>query len=641
MKKAVFLLTVFFSFISFISSSFKQEATESYVSFYKEKISTFKTLQLNLLDIIEKSDSISDITASKILQQIKETRLVLKELDFWLRYFDPVAYKKINGPLPVEWETEVFEKYETPYKREGGGLTLAENYLEEKKINKDSLASLITASLQATDVFLADSITRNLNTHHHFFLANRMFLLNLAAIYTTGFECPDTSRIIPELLHTLESSRILYAAFNKSFDSYKIRDDYNDLFEKTILFVKKESADYTLFNHFSFIQNFINPLYQLNQQMILGYNVRTSNFNDYSLNKYAASIFDKSLYRGQNKKGVFIGIDDENELNELKAIGKLLFYDPILSLNNKRSCASCHKPTEYFTDTTVTTNLQFNQQDFLSRNTPSLINAAQNHLIMLDGKHINLENQVRDVITNSIEMGSSEEEILKKVLSCDEYKTVFKKYLNTTPQYKSVNLEHIASALILYYCDLSSYSSAFDHAIIEKKSAGSDVENGFNLFMSKAQCATCHFVPQFNGAKPPYIGSEFEVIGVPSDTSYKSLSNDKGRYNVNPAKETNAAFRTGSIRNAAFTKPYMHNGVFKTLEEVIDFYDAGGGMGKGLLVKNQTLSSDSLKLTKKEKINIIAFINSLNEEIPLQIPPNSLPVSKIKELNKRMVGGEY
>ena len=148
--------------------------------------------------------------------------------------------------------------------------------------------------------------------------------------------------------------------------------------------------------------------------MILDYNIRTTNFNDYSLNKYAASIFDKTLYRGQNKKGVFIGIDDETQLNELKAVGKLLFYDPILSLNNKRSCASCHKPAQYFTDTTVTTNLQFDQKNFIGRNTPTLINAAQNHLIMLDGKHINLENQARDVITNPLEMGSTEKEVVKK-----------------------------------------------------------------------------------------------------------------------------------------------------------------------------------------------------------------------------------
>ena len=296
--------------------------------------------------------------------------------------------------------------------------------------------------------------------------------------------------------------------------------------------------------------------------MILDYNVRSSNFNDYSLNKHATSIFDKSLYRGQNKKGVFIGIDDETQLNELKAIGKLLFYDPILSLNNKRSCASCHKPTQYFTDTAVATNLQFDQKNFIGRNTPTLINAALNHLIMLDGKHINLENQARDVITNPLEMGSNEEEMLKKVLSCDEYKTVFKKYLKTTPQYNSVNIEHIASALMLYYSDFSSYSSPFDHAINEKKPINDEVVNGFNLFMSKAQCATCHFVPQFNGTKPPYISSEFEVIGVPADTSFKMLSNDKGRYNINPAKETKllserAPFEMPLLQNPICTMAYL------------------------------------------------------------------------------------
>jgi cytochrome c peroxidase len=641
MKKNLLLPVLFFFILLFISSFSKSKELFTYSSFYKQKISAFKKHQADLLNLILQSDSLSDKAAGIILQKIKKNRLALKEIDFWLRYFEPVAYKKINGPLPVEWETEVFEKYEVPYKREGAGLTLAELYLDEKKIYKDSLASLINVSLQATDVFMADSITRNLNTHDHFFLANRMFLLNLAAIYTTGFECPDTSRIIPELLHLMESTNELYAAFDQSFPSYKINKDYISLFKEAISFVKNQPEDYTRFEHFKFIQNFITPLYQLNHRMILDYNIRTTNFNDYSLNKYAESIFDKTLYRGQNKKGIFIGIDDETQLNELKEVGKLLFYDPILSLNNKRSCASCHKPTQYFTDTTVTTNLQFDQKNFIGRNTPTLINAAQNHLIMLDGKHINLENQARDVITNPLEMGSTEKEVLKKVMSCDEYKTVFKKYLIATPQYESVNLEHIASALMLYYSDLSSYNSQFDHAMNEKQLISNDIINGFNLFMSKAQCATCHFVPQFNGTKPPYISSEFEVIGVPADTSFKTLSNDKGRFNINAAKETRAAFRTGSIRNAAFTKPYMHNGVFKTLEEVIDFYDAGGGAGKGLTISNQTLSADSLKLTKKEKKDIIAFIKSLNEEIPLQTPPLKLPASKNKELNKRVIGGEY
>jgi cytochrome c peroxidase len=85
----------------------------------------------------------------------------------------------------------------------------------------------------------------------------------------------------------------------------------------------------------------------------------------------------------------------------------------------------------------------------------------------------------------------------------------------------------------------------------------------------------------------------------------------------------------------------MHNGVFNSLEEVIDFYDAGGGRGRGLALNNQTLPEDPLKLTDAEKSDLLAFIRSLNEEIPLQNPPASLPLSSVRDLNKRKTGGEY
>ena len=639
MKKTLFL-SVFILLVFILSSYYKPAEQNLYAAYYTQKVNAFKKKQAELLDSI-KNNSLTAEQVQSIIVMIKKNRLALKEIDFWLRYFEPIAYKKINGPLPVEWETEVFEKYEAPYKREGAGLTLAALYLAEDDLNKDSLAVLIYTSLQATDVFLADSITRQLKTHDHFYLANRLFLLNLAAIYTTGFECPDKEQIIPELTQMLEGTRNLYRAFNQSFPQTKINNNYINLFDSLCAFVLKEPMDFIRFNHFNFIQNFINPLYQLNQGMIRDYQVRTINYNDYTLNKHATSIFDKSLFRGQNNKGVYIGIDDTSQLEELKAAGKLLFYDPVLSVNNKRSCASCHIPAQYFTDTTVATSLQLNQKSLLPRNTPSLVNVIHNHLLMLDGKHFNLENQAKDVMTNPVELGNNEEELLKKILSFKEYKVVFKKYLKTTPQYNKVNMEHIASALILYYADFSYYESPFDNAINKKKWISTEVINGFNLFMGKAQCATCHFVPQFNGGKPPYISSEFEVIGVPADSTFKMLSPDKGRYTINPAKETNTAFRTTTIRNAAFTKPYMHNGVFNTLDEVINFYDAGGGKGKGLSVPNQTLSADSLKLSTDEKRSIIAFINALNEDIPLPAAPLKLPVSKNKLLNNRVVGGQY
>jgi cytochrome c peroxidase len=130
-------------------------------------------------------------------------------------------------------------------------------------------------------------------------------------------------------------------------------------------------------------------------------------------------------------------------------------------------------------------------------------------------------------------------------------------------------------------------------------------------------------------------------LGTPADTSFKDLSSDKGRYMINKAPETLHAFRTGSIRNAEYTKPYMHNGVFKSLEEVIDFYDVGGGQGKKMIVANQTLAGDSLHLTRSEKKELLAFIYSLNEDIIFEEPPASLPPSNDKALNNRKPGGVY
>jgi len=107
--------------------------------------------------------------------------------------------------------------------------------------------------------------------------------------------------------------------------------------------------------------------------------------------------------------------------------------------------------------------------------------------------------------------------------------------------------------------------------------------------------------------------SVYEVLGIPSDTSFKKLSSDEGRYNMNSAPEMRNAFRTGSLRNIAHTQPYMHNGVFKTLEEVIDFYDRGGGTGLGIQLPNQTLPEDKLHLSVYEKQALIAFMKSLTD----------------------------
>lgn len=604
-------------------------------------LSGFRTQQASLLDKINSTDISNPNGVTELKQVIESARLKLKPIDFWLRYFEPIAYKKINGPLPVEWENEVFEKYEPAYKREGAGLSLAEIYLDQKHPSKDSVASLIRASIKAINTFTADSITRQLDTFDHFFLCNRLYLLNLAAIYTTGFECPNNQNILPELKAMLAGVKTIYTAYDLSFPATPLSSDFLALYDRTIDFVAHQPSAYEQFDHFTFIKDYINPLFAINQKLITRYGVMSNNFNDYTLTNTATSIFDKSLYTPQNTRGIYSLIDDTAVLSEIKAVGKMLFYDPILSGNNARSCVSCHKPKEYFTDTSFATSLQFNRTERLPRNTPSLINVIYNHLIMLDGKLFSLQSQGKVVMKNPIEMGGDEKDILRKVLSCKDYKKAFKKFLSYTPEEHEITFDHIISAVTLYYRGFSDYYSPFDDAMDHNRPVARETIDGFNLFMGKARCATCHYVPQFNGVPPPYIGSEFEVIGVPADTNYTRISDDKGRYFVNPAPETMHAFRTATVRNAEHTMPYMHNGVFRSINDVISFYDAGGGGGRNLSVPNQTLPTDSLKLTVSEKNELISFIHSLNEAIIFEDPPAKLPSSSVKELNQRKVGGEY
>lgn len=633
----VLLVTVVICCFSFRNSS----TSEVYTATYQQSLGDLRYRLKALMDTIQHSNLDNEADVARIQKGIELARLEMKGTDFWFRYLEPLAYKKINGPLPVEWETEVFEKFEKPYKRECAGLTLAALYLDEEQPLKDSVVALVKAALDATDVFAADSITDQLQSYHHFYLCNRLHILNLAAIYTTGFECPNTERVIPELYAMMTDVQVIYQAYNKSYPDKALSDEYMALYTQAADFVSNQPADNSEFDHFTFIKDYINPLYLLNQKLINKHRVVSKSMVDYALNKNEVTIFNKALYQGQNSKGLFSRVRDEKDLAEIDKLGKMLFYDPILSGNNMRSCASCHKPTEMFTDTTLATAFSFDHQKFLPRNTPSLLNAEFNHLLMADGKHYTMQHQAKDVISNPLEMACDEKEVMQKILSCKDYKKGFESLLKYTPQEPEISFEHIVSAITFYYAKFSKYYAPFDAAINDGQPLEASAKHGFNLFMSKAQCATCHFVPQFNGVKPPYIGSEFEVLGVPKDTNYRELSVDKGRYDVNPAHETGSAFRTGTVRNAAYTRPYMHNGVFATLEQVVDFYDAGGGAGHGLMLENQTLSADSLKLTPIEKKDLISFIHTLNENVIIETPPVKLPRSSISALNKRKVGGVY
>jgi cytochrome c peroxidase len=542
------------------SFAFDRNESPAFMEQYFSSLARVQSSYALLLQSLQGKDPVAD--KGELLAKIQQVRQELKPMDFWWRYLEPNQYRLLNGPLPVEWETEVFEKFEQPYRREGAGLTLAAIYLDEEDAGTDSLRRLLQKSITALQTFSADSITQQLAQFSTFYLCNRLYLLNLAAIYTTGFECPDTTQVVPELRTLLKGVQHIYGQYNAAFPQKALPPAYLKLYDSGIAFADAQPAQFSAFDRFQFIRDFVNPLFALNQELIREYRVVSRSLVDYSLSKKAVSIFSKDLYRAQDAKGIYRHLEDTALLETVAGLGRLLFYDPLLSGNNERSCASCHKPTEFFTDTGVSTAFEFNHTGTLPRNTPSLLNAGLNQLLMLDGRHYNLQQQAAAVLVHEKEMNCASENLLQKVLSCDTYKQTLKKLLPYTPTEKEIGLEHLTSALSYYYTQFSRYDAPFDRAMNGRQQLPVKVIEGFNLFMGKAQCGTCHFVPQFNGVKPPYTGSEFEVLGVPADKDFQHLSKDVGRYGVWPVAEMKQAFRTGTVRNVMHTAPICTTGCF-------------------------------------------------------------------------------
>jgi cytochrome c peroxidase len=176
-----------------------------------------------------------------------------------------------------------------------------------------------------------------------------------------------------------------------------------------------------------------------------------------------------------------------------------------------------------------------------------------------------------------------------------------------------------------------------------------DVRKGFNLFMGKALCGTCHFAPTYSGLVPPsFTENESEVIGVPHDPFVRPLrlDPDLGRYENGRARDhaphLKHSFKTPTVRNVALTAPYMHQGAYPTLASVVDFYNRGGGKGLGLTVPYQTLPFDQLNLNTQEQQALIRFMESLTDTTGLTQKPRTLPAFEHNTpWNNRTIGGEY
>jgi cytochrome c peroxidase len=301
------------------------------------------------------------------------------------------------------------------------------------------------------------------------------------------------------------------------------------------------------------------------------------------------------------------------------ALGERLFNDRRLSGPQTQSCASCHVPSLAFTDGLVRHAALGTRDTRVARNTPTLLNVALHPAFFADDRARTLEDQVGAVLASPTEMASSAETATTRIAGDTSYRRAFAAVI-PAGQGALVTSATLRAVLATYVRSLVRLDSRFDRAVRGDATALTGAErHGFTVFMGKARCGTCHFAPLFSGAAPPdLVRSEPEIIGVPVRDVARgaAIDPDSGRAGVDHIAEHLHAFKVPTLRNVARTAPYMHNGVFASLEQVVDFYDRGGGLGIGASVPAQTLSSRPLHLTPAERSDLLAFLRSLTDRDP-------------------------
>jgi len=280
-----------------------------------------------------------------------------------------------------------------------------------------------------------------------------------------------------------------------------------------------------------------------------------------------------------------------------QTLGELLFFDPILSKDNKISCASCHKPGYAFTDTSAVSIGVGGKKGV--RNTPTAMNLLLSKSFFWDGRANTLEEQVLAPIENPVEMNLPVQEALDRLKNNKQYNEYFKEVFNSEP-----TKENLGAAIAAFERTLETSDSPFDNWKFSGDSAAvsSSVKRGFTVFNGKANCIKCHF-----GAD--LTSNEFRNIGL---FNGKNL-NDSGRSVISGKAEDVGKFKTPSLRNVAITAPYMHNGMFKTLEQVIGFYNDTKKIVANAVNKDSLLIKP-LDLTKQEKTDLEAFLISLTDK---------------------------
>ena len=284
------------------------------------------------------------------------------------------------------------------------------------------------------------------------------------------------------------------------------------------------------------------------------------------------------------------------------ALGKKLFFDTKLSGDNTQSCASCHAPQNAFTD-----NTRFSDGidgNFGNRNSMPLFNLAWNYneRFAWDGRELSLERQAFEPVSNPIEMHSNWQEVATELQNDSEYPSLFDLAFGTS----QIDSTLVTKALAQFERTLISGNSKFDKHLLNQETLTPEELNGFNVFMDEARgdCFHCHG----NANNPLWTDNIFHNNGL--DATFTDL----GLGVVTGDPSDNGKFRSPSLRNLVYTAPYMHDGRFATLDEVINHYSEGLQASPTIDPLMKKVNQGGVQLTIQDKADLKAFLLSLTDE---------------------------
>ncbi len=575
--------------------SCKQEKKVSYTEVdnnqaHVAKIQEYYSLHLsNCIEALEEINK-ADVVSER-LKKYKLARREFKLVEPILAFVDKENYKSVNAPnlLKVEEEDATDIKINKPF-----GFQVIEELLHEDEVDLVAVKETVYKTVNRLKL-IASNNKLYLKTYHVLWLLRNQ-IARLALVGITGFDSPVLEQSLVEAKINYETLLFMVKTYKDEFSNLKIYTELvNEL--KEAQKVLKE-GEFTSFNRFDFIKDHAHKQLELLANTAEDWKVEfplTMAFNNNIRSLFSKETFNINFFNDYHQA-------ENIKVGEKIALGKKLFNDTSLSKDGVMSCATCHIKDKAFTDGLTA----FSKQ---TRNTPTLAYAVYQQSFFHDGRAGSLEGQIVGVVENKNEFHTNLENLTKTIEKDSVYVASF------TSLYGKVNDFNIRNAIADYIRSLGDFSSKFDKNINKKENTLTASEiNGFNLFMGKAKCATCHFPPVFNGTVPPnFSETEVESIGVPN-LAEAGLDNDLGVYNVFKTEERKHFFKTATVRNISKTAPYMHNGVYKTLQQVVDFYNKGGGQGLGYNLPNQTLPADKLNLSDKEIQDLIVFMETLTDE---------------------------